>query len=44
MSLLSMHEGHVSLARAVEDSGIVECGVIATPVPVGELSLYWISL
>ena len=33
MSLLGMRGGHVALASAVWDCGIVECGAIPTPVP-----------
>ena len=46
VSLLWMPEGHVALASAVFNCGIVECGVIPTPVPVGKLrldSIIWIS-
>ena len=42
VSLLWMPRGHVALASAVYDGGIVECGAIPSPVPVGKLRLYWI--
>ena len=41
-SLLWMPGGHVAIASAVEDGGIVYCGAIPSPVPVGKLRLYWI--
>ena len=44
MSMLWMRGGHVALASAVKDCGIVEYGAISPPVAVGKLSLYWISL
>ena len=37
-----MPRGHVALASAVQDGGIVEYGAIPTPLPVGKLRLYWI--
>ena len=42
LSLLCMPGGHMALASAVYDGGIVECGAIPTPVPVGNLRLFWI--
>ena len=32
----------MALASAVEDGGIVQCGAIPSPVPVGKFRLYWI--
>ena len=42
VSLLWMPGGHVALASAVQDGGIVKYGAIPSPVPVGKLRLFWI--
>ena len=39
VSRLCMPGGHVALANALQDGGIVECGAIPTPVPVVEALL-----
>ena len=33
----------MAITSAVQDGGIAQCGAIASPVPVGNLRLYWIT-